>query len=172
MNKEFNILALPGDGTGPEVVNEAIKVLEKSSEKYGIKFNFTNNDLGGDRYLKTGELVTNKDIDQFKNSDAVLLGAIGHPDVKPGILEQGILLRLRKEFDQYINLRPVILYPGVDTPLVDKSPEDINFVVVRENTEGLYAGAGGYIHYGTENEIATQESINSYYAIHLSLIHI
>ena len=166
MSKEFNITLLPGDGTGPEVVNEAVKVLENTSEKYKIKFNFTNNDLGGDRYLNTGELVTEKDIEQFKNSDAVLLGAIGHPDVKPGILEQGILLKLRKEFDQYINLRPVVLYPGVQTPLANKSPEDINFVVVRENTEGLYAGAGGYIHYGTENEIATQESINSYYAIH------
>ena len=166
MSKEFNITLLPGDGTGPEVVKEAVKVLENTSEQYKIKFNFTNNDLGGDRYINTGELVTEKDIEQFKNSDAVLLGAIGHPDVKPGILEQGILLKLRKEFDQYINLRPVVLYPGVETPLANKSPEDINFVVVRENTEGLYAGAGGYIHYGTENEIATQESINSYYAIH------
>ena len=116
MSKEFNITLLPGDGTGPEVVNEAVKVLENTSEQYKIKFNFTNNDLGGDRYLNTGELVTEKDIEQFKNSDAVLLGAIGHPDVKPGILEQGILLKLRKEFDQYINLRPVVLYPGVETP--------------------------------------------------------
>ena len=106
MSKEFNITLLPGDGTGPEVVNEAVKVLENTSEQYKIKFNFTNNDLGGDRYLNTGELVTEKDIEQFKSSDAVLLGAIGHPDVKPGILEQGILLKLRKEFDQYINLRP------------------------------------------------------------------
>jgi 3-isopropylmalate dehydrogenase len=166
MSKQYNISLLPGDGTGPEVVDEAVKVLEKTSKDYEIDFVFTNNDLGGDRYLSTGELVTDKDIEQFKNSDAVLLGAIGHPDVKPGILEQGILLKLRKEFDQYINLRPVVLYPGVETPLANKNPEDINFVVVRENTEGLYAGAGGYIHYGTENEIATQESINSYYAIH------
>ena len=161
MSKEFNITLLPGDGTGPEVVNEAVKVLENTSEQYKIKFNFTNNDLGGDRYLNTGELVTEKDIEQFKNSDAVLLGAIGHPDVKPGILEQGILLKLRKEFDQYINLRPVVLYPGVETPLANKSPEDINFVVVRENTEGVYAGAGVYIHYGTKNEIATQEEHNN-----------
>ena len=166
MSKQYNISLLPGDGTGPEVVNEAIKVLKATSADYGVEFIFSNNDLGGDRYLKSGELVTDQDIEQLKNADAVLLGAIGHPGVKPGILEQGILLKLRKEFDQYINLRPVILYPGVETPLANKNPEDINFVVVRENTEGLYAGAGGYIHYGTENEIATQESINSYYAIH------
>ena len=166
MNKKYNISLLPGDGTGPEVVNEAVKVLNQNSNLYDIEINFTTNDLGGERYLKTGELVTENDIKQFSQADAVLLGAIGHPEVKPGILEQGILLKLRKTFDQYINLRPVVLYPGVETPLADKQPEDIDFVVVRENTEGLYAGAGGYIHYGTENEIATQESINSYYAIH------
>ena len=99
MSKQYNISLLPGDGTGPEVVNEAVKVLEKTSKEYGVDFVFTNNDLGGDRYLTTGELVTEKDIKQFKNSDAVLLGAIGHPDVKPGIFERGILLKLRKEFD-------------------------------------------------------------------------
>ena len=166
MSKKYNISLLPGDGTGPEVINEAVKVLNQNSNLYDIEINFTTNDLGGERYLKTGELVTENDIEQFSQADAVLLGAIGHPEVKPGILEQGILLKLRKTFDQYINLRPVVLYPGVETPLADKQPEDIDFVVVRENTEGLYAGAGGYIHYGTENEIATQESINSYYAIH------
>lgn len=166
MKKEYKISLLPGDGTGPEVVAEAVKVLEKSSSKYNIVFKFSDNDLGGERFLKTNELVTKKDIDELQNSDAILLGAIGHPDVKPGILEQGILLKLRKEFDQYINLRPVVLYPGIETPLSGKSPEDINFTVVRENTEGLYAGAGGYIHYGTKQEVATQESINTYYAIH------
>ena len=149
MSKTFNISLLPGDGTGPEVVDEAVKVLSKTSSYYDTQFNFSHNDLGGDRYLNTGDLVTDNDIKQFQDSDAVLLGAIGHPDVKPGILEQGILLKLRKEFDQYINLRPVVLYPGVETPLANKQPEDIDFIVVRENTEGLYAGAGGYIHYGT-----------------------
>ena len=147
MSKAYNISLLPGDGTGPEVVNEAVKVLSKTSSYYDTQFSFSHNDLGGDRYLNTGDLVTDNDIKQFQDSDAVLLGAIGHPDVKPGILEQGILLKLRKEFDQYINLRPVILYPGVETPLANKEPEDIDFIVVRENTEGLYAGAGGYIHY-------------------------
>jgi len=169
--KEYNISLLAGDGTGPEVVNEAVKVLQKTQADYGINFNFTVNDLGGERYLKTQELVTDKDIEELGSSDSILLGAIGHPDVKPGILEQGILLKLRKEFDQYINLRPVVLYPGVETPLANKKPEDINFTVVRENTEGLYAGAGGYIHYGTESEVATQESINTYKAIHRCILY-
>ena len=170
MNK-YNISLLPGDGTGPEVVNEAVKILNKTQSKYNVEFNFIKNDLGGDRYLKSNELVTTKDLEDLRNSDAILLGAIGHPDVKPGILEQGILLYLRKEFDQYINLRPVILYPGIETPLAGKTPEDINFTVVRENTEGLYAGAGGYIHYGTENEVATQESINTWKAINRCIIY-
>ena len=170
MNK-YNISLLPGDGTGPEVVNEAVKILNKTQSKYNVKFNLIKNDLGGDRYLKSNELVTTKDLEDLGNSDAILLGAIGHPDVKPGILEQGILLYLRKEFDQYINLRPVILYPGIETPLAGKTPEDINFTVVRENTEGLYAGAGGYIHYGTENEVATQESINTWKAINRCIIY-
>ena len=170
MNK-YNISLLPGDGTGPEVVNEAIKILNKTQSKYNVEFNFIKNDLGGDRYLKSNELVTTKDLEDLGNSDGILLGAIGHPDVKPGILEQGILLYLRKEFDQYINLRPVILYPGIETPLAGKTPEDINFTVVRENTEGLYAGAGGYIHYGTENEVATQESINTWKAINRCIIY-
>ena len=166
MKNKYKISLLPGDGTGPEVVAEAVKVLEKSSSKYNIEFKFSNNDLGGERYLKSKQLVTTEDIEEFENSDAILLGAIGHPEVKPGILEQGILLKLRKQFDQYINLRPVILYPGIETPLNGKTSDDINFTVVRENTEGLYAGAGGYIHYGTDKEVATQESINTYYAIH------
>ncbi len=169
--KKYNISLLPGDGTGPEVVNEAVKILEKTKSKYDIDFNFTNSDLGGDRYLKSNDLVTTKDLEELGNSDAILLGAIGHPEVKPGILEQGILLYLRKEFDQYINLRPVVLYPGVETPLANKGPEDIDFTVVRENTEGLYAGAGGYIHYGTENEVATQESINTWKAINRCIVY-
>ena len=169
---------IEGDGIGVDitppminVVNEAVKILEKTQSSYGVNFNFTENDLGGERFLKSNELVTAKDIDELGSSDSILLGAIGHPDVKPGILEQGILLKLRKEFDQYINLRPVVLYPGVETPLANKKPEDINFTVVRENTEGLYAGAGGYIHYGTESEVATQESINTYKAIHRCILY-
>ena len=139
MKNKYKISLLPGDGTGPEVVAEAVKVLEKSSSKYNIEFEFSNNDLGGERYLKSKQLVTTEDIEEFENSDAILLGAIGHPEVKPGILEQGILLKLRKQFDQYINLRPVILYPGIETPLNGKTSDDINFTVVRENTEGWLA---------------------------------
>ena len=163
--KKYKISIIGGDGTGPEVVDETIKVLQHTKSKFNVEFDFVENDLGGDRYLKSGDLVTDLDIEQLGNSDSILLGAIGHPDVKPGILEQGILLKLRKEFDQYINLRPVVLYEGVETPLANKTPDDINFVVVRENTEGLYAGAGGYIHYGTDKEVATQESINTRSAI-------
>ena len=165
MTKKYNISVLGGDGTGPEVVVQAMKVLSTTQKEFNVDITFIESDVGGDRYLATGELVTEKDIEQLKQSDAILLGAIGHPDVKPGILEQGILLNLRKKFDQYINLRPVVLYPGVETPIANKTSEDIDFIVVRENTEGLYAGAGGFIHYGTEQEVATQESINTRYAI-------
>ena len=173
MTKKYNISVLGGDGTGPEVVAQAMKVLSSTQRRFDVELNFEESGIGGERYLSTGDLVTEEDIEQFKKADAILLGAIGHPDVKPGILEQGILLYMRKRFDQYINLRPVVLYPGVETPIANKSAEDIDFIVVRENTEGLYAGAGGFIHYGTEQEVATQESINTRYAIErLSLIHI
>ena len=165
MKKKYNISVLGGDGTGPEVVAQAMKVLSSTQGKFDVELSFEESDVGGERYLSTRDLVTEEDIEQFKKSDAILLGAIGHPDVKPGILEQGILLYMRKRFDQYINLRPVVLYPGVETPIANKSAEDIDFIVVRENTEGLYAGAGGFIHYGTEHEVATQESINTRYAI-------
>jgi len=165
MTKKYTISVLGGDGTGPEVVEQAIKVLSGTKKEYDLDLNFQESNIGGDRYLSTGELVTESDISQLNKSDAILLGAIGHPEVRPGILEQGILLNLRKKFDQYINLRPVVLYPGVETPIANKTYEDINFVVVRENTEGLYAGAGGFIHHGTSQEVATQESINTRYAI-------
>ncbi len=157
----YRIAVLPGDGTGPEVVAEGIKVLQAIAGPANLSFDFVYYDLGGERYLKTGEILPESVVDELRQFKAIYLGAIGHPDVKPGILEKGLLLRLRFELDQYINLRPVILYPGVDTPLKDKGPEDINFVVVRENTEGLYAGAGGYLKYGTPDEVAVQESINT-----------
>ncbi len=155
------IAILPGDGTGPEVVAEGIKVLKALEGPAGIKFDFTEFDLGGERYKRTGEILPDSALEELKGFKAIYLGAIGHPDVKPGILEKGLLLRLRFQLDQYINLRPVILYPGVDTPLKDKGPDDINFVVVRENTEGLYAGAGGVLKFGTPDEVAVQESINT-----------
>jgi len=160
----YKIAVIPGDGTGPEVIREAVKVL-KALQDDNLKFEFTFFDFGGDRYLKTGETLPDSAIDELRKFNAILLGAIGHPDVKPGILEKGILLKLRFELDQYINLRPIKLYEGVETPLKDKGPEDIDFVVVRENTEGLYAGAGGFLRKGTKNEVAIQESINTYMGV-------
>jgi len=155
------IAVIPGDGTGPEVTREAVKVLEAAAKKFGFEVSLDEFDFGGDRYLKTNEVLPADAVDTLRGFDAILLGAIGHPDVKPGILEKGILLHLRFELDLYINLRPVKLYPGVETPLAGKGPADIDFVVVRENTEGLYAGAGGYLKKGTPDEIAVQESINT-----------
>ncbi|HIF64954.1 MAG TPA: 3-isopropylmalate dehydrogenase [Deltaproteobacteria bacterium] len=157
----YRIGVIPGDGTGPEVTAEALKVLAAASETTGFSYETEHYDLGGDRYLASGEILPDSVIEEFRGLDAILLGAIGHPDVKPGILEKGILLRLRFELDQYINLRPVKLYAGVETPLKDKGPEDIDFLVVRENTEGLYAGAGGILKKGTPDEVAVQESINT-----------
>ena len=161
MTKKHEIAVLPGDGTGPEVVDEGIKVLNSVSKRFNIGFNFTNYDLGGDRYLKNGDILPDDVLEELRKYKAIFLGAIGHPDVKPGILEKGILLRLRFELDQYINLRPVKLYENVPTPLKDKGPEDIDFVVVRENTEGLYAGTGGSLKKGTLDEVAIQTSVNT-----------
>jgi len=155
------IAVMGGDGTGPEVVAEGMKVLKAAASKYGFKLETTNFDLGGERYKKTGEILPDSALADLKKFKAIYLGAIGHPDVKPGILEKGLLLRLRFELDQYVNLRPVKLYPNVDCPLKDKKPEDIDFVVVRENTEGLYVGAGGFLKKGTKDEVAIQSSINT-----------
>ncbi|UCF72297.1 MAG: 3-isopropylmalate dehydrogenase [Deltaproteobacteria bacterium] len=161
MSREYNIAVIPGDGTGPEVIGEGIKALEGISRKGGPRFRLTCYDLGGERYLKTGELLSNATLSELKEMDALYLGAIGHPDVGPGILEREILLRIRFELDLYINLRPVVLFPGVYTPLKDKGPEDIDFVVVRENTEGLYAGGGGFLKKGSPEEVAIQESVST-----------
>ncbi len=159
--KHYRIAVLPGDGTGPEVVREALKALKAASSVEGFTYEEVHYDLGGDRYLKTGEVLPQSAVDELKSFDSILLGAIGHPDVKPGILEKGLLLELRFQLDQYINLRPVILYEGVDTPLKDKGPDEIDFVVVRENTEGLYAGSGGFLRKGSMHEVAVQESVNT-----------
>ncbi len=117
MSKTHRIAVLPGDGTGPEVVAEGLKVIKAAAQKFGFKTEIHEYDFGGDRYLKTGEVLPDSAVEEFKDFHAIYLGAIGHPDVEPGILEKGILLKLRFALDQYINLRPVILYPGVDTPL-------------------------------------------------------
>ncbi|MBN2516459.1 MAG: 3-isopropylmalate dehydrogenase [Deltaproteobacteria bacterium] len=159
--KEYNIGIIPGDGTGGEVVAEAVKALKTLTEVGGPKCTLVYYDLGGERYLKNGELLPDSVLAELRDMDSICLGAIGHPDVKPGILEQGVLLQLRFELDLYINLRPVVLFPGVETPLKDKGPEDIDFVVVRENTEGLYTGSGGFLRKGTPHEVAIQESINT-----------
>ncbi len=156
MGKSYNIALIPGDGTGPEVLREGVKVLEAAAAAEGLKLNFTSYDFGGERYLKTGEILPESAIGEFRKHDAMYLGAIGHPDVKPGILEKGILLTIRFELDQYINLRPVKLYPNVETPLKDKGPEHIDYVVVRENTGDLYTGAGGVSMKGTPHEMAVQ----------------
>ncbi|MCX5894731.1 MAG: 3-isopropylmalate dehydrogenase [Proteobacteria bacterium] len=157
----YKIAVIPGDGTGPEVIREGLKVLKAVAQKKNIKYELVHYDLGGERFMKTGDLLPASVLNDLRKCDAIYLGAIGHPDVKPGVLEKGILLSMRFELDQYINLRPVKLLPGVETPLKDKGPDDIDFVVVRENTEGLYTGSGGFLKKGTADEIAIQESINT-----------
>jgi len=157
--KTYRIAVIPGDGTGPEVIREGVKTLKAAAGKYGFGLDLTFFDFGGERYLRTGEVLPDSAIEEMKRFDAIYLGAIGHPKVKPGILEKGILLRLRFELDQYINLRPVRLYPGVDCPLKGKTPQDIDYVVVRENTGDLYTGAGGFSMKGTPQEVAIQTSI-------------
>jgi 3-isopropylmalate dehydrogenase len=157
----LDLAILPGDGTGPEVVAEAVKVLEAIAKAESFDYTTKEYNFGGDRYLATGKIIDDEEIAQLRTHDAILLGAIGHPGVKPGILEKGLLLRMRFALDQYINLRPVKLYPGVDTPLKDKGPEHINFDVIRENTEDLYCGNGGILRQGTPNEVSTQEMITT-----------
>ncbi len=159
MSTNYKIAVLPGDGTGPEVVDEGLKVLKAVSAKFNFSIDTEHFDWGGDRYLETGNILPDDAGDTLKKYDAVFLGAIGHPDVKPGILEKGILLKLRFELDQYINLRPVKLYPGVETPLAGKTPEDIDYVVVRENTGGIYTGTGGVSMKGTKDEVAIQSMV-------------
>lgn len=160
-SKLYKIAVIPGDGTGPEVVREGLKVLKAASKKFGFGYTETLFDYGGDRYLKTGKTITDKELSGLKKFDAIFLGAIGHPEVKPGILEQGILLATRFGLDQYINLRPVRLYNSNYCPLKDKRPEDIDFVVVRENSEGLYKGMGEFRNKGKKSEVAIQVSYNT-----------
>lgn len=160
--RQYKIGVIPGDGIGPEVVREGLKVLRAVGEKTGFECEFVHYDFGGERYLRTGEVLPDSALDELRKLDALYLGAIGHPDVKPGILERGILLKIRFALDQYVNLRPVKLYPGVETPIKDKGPEDIDFVVVRENTEGLYSGVGRFLKEDTPDEVAVQESINTW----------
>ncbi len=153
--KTLKIAVIGGDGTGPEVTAEALKVLAAVAKLEKIDYELKQFDFGGDRYLRTGETLPAGAVDELRKFDAIFLGAVGHPDVPPGILEKGLLLELRFQLDQYINLRPVKLFPGVETPLRDKGPDDIDFVVVRENTEDLYCGVAGFFKKGTSDEVAS-----------------
>jgi len=155
----YKIAVMGGDGTGPEVTVEAVKVMDAAAAKFGFKVEKTDFDFGGERYMRTGETLPDSGVEDLRQFDSILLGAIGHPDVQPGILEKGILLKARFELDQYINLRPVKLFPGVECPLKDKKPEDIDYVVVRENTGDAYTGAGGFTLKDTPNEVAVQSSV-------------
>ena len=157
----YKIAVIPGDGTGPEVIRQGLKVLEAVAQKYKFKYETKLFDFGGERYLKTGQTLEDRDIEELKTYSAIYLGAIGHPDVKPGILETGILLKLRFSLGQYINLRPIKLYNADFCPLKDKKPEDIDFVVVRENSEGLYKGMGEFKDKGAKDEVAIQISYNT-----------
>ncbi|MBI4974598.1 MAG: 3-isopropylmalate dehydrogenase [Candidatus Omnitrophica bacterium] len=157
----YKIAVIPGDGTGPEVIREGLKVLKAASKKFGFRYKEEIFTYGGERYLRKGLTIKDKEISNLKKFDCIYLGAIGHPDVKPGILEQGILLKIRFGLDQYINLRPVKLYNSEFCPIKGKGPEDIDFVVVRENSEGLYKGMGKFEKKGTRNEVAIQISYNT-----------
>ncbi|MCQ9207452.1 MAG: 3-isopropylmalate dehydrogenase [Omnitrophica bacterium] len=159
--KKYKIAVIPGDGTGPEVIREGLKVLDAVSQKAAFKCELAMYDFGGERYIKTKEVLPDSALLELRKVNAIYLGAVGHPDVKPGILEKGLLLKLRFSLEQYINLRPVKLYPGVWTPLKDKGPRDIDFVVVRENNEGLYVGEGEFIDKGKKSETALQVSRNT-----------
>jgi 3-isopropylmalate dehydrogenase len=155
----YKIAVIPGDGIGVEVVREGLKVLEVACKAEGVSYETVSFDIGGERYLRTGETLPESVLDELRRFDAIYFGAIGHPDVPPGVLERGILLKLRFALDLFVNLRPVKLYPGVETPLKGKTPEDIDFVVVRENTEDVYALEGTSFQPNTENEVAIQPAI-------------
>jgi 3-isopropylmalate dehydrogenase len=155
----LRVAVIGGDGTGPEVAAEGVKVLKAAAALEGIKVELKDFDFGGERYLRTGEILPPAAFDELRTFPAILLGAVGHPDVAPGILEKGLLLELRFRFDQYINLRPVKLFPGVETPLAGKGPKDIDFVVVRENTEDMYVGMGGFLKKNTPDEVAMQTAV-------------
>src|ERR1700688_1552511 len=158
-NKLLRIAVIGGDGTGPEVAAEGLKVLAAVAARERFEYELKHFDFGGERYLRTGETLPEGAIDALRKFDAILLGAVGHPDVPPGILEKGLLLELRFKLDQDIKLPPVKLLPGVGTPLRDKGPADIDFVVVRENTEDLYCGVGGFLKKGTPDEVASQTAV-------------
>jgi 3-isopropylmalate dehydrogenase len=161
--RSYRVGVIPGDGTGPEVVREGLKVLDVVRD--GFATELVGFDLGADRYLRTGEVLPDEELEQLRALDAIFLGAVGDPRVKPGILERDLLLKARFGLDQWVNLRPVVRYPGVETLVPSHTEDDVNFVVVRENSEGLYSGAGGFHRRGTEFEVAVQESINTRHGV-------
>jgi 3-isopropylmalate dehydrogenase len=163
--KTYKIAVIGGDGTGPEVTVEAVKVMDAAAAKFGFKVEKTPYDFGGERYKRTGEVLPEGAIAELKKHNAILLGAIGHPDVKPGILEKGLLLGMRFALDQYINLRPVRLLPGVECPIKDKGPKEIDYAVIRENSGDIYTGSGGIMMKGTPHEVATQTAVYSRFQV-------
>jgi 3-isopropylmalate dehydrogenase len=163
--RTIRLAVIPGDGIGPEVVAEGLKVLDAVAEAHGLAFDRTSYDLGAARWHRTGEVLPDSVLEELRGQEVILLGAVGDPSVPSGVLERGLLLRTRFELDHYVNLRPVKLFPGVATPLAGVAPEDIDMVVVREGTEGPYTGVGGVLRKGTEHEVATQESVNTAYGV-------
>ncbi len=159
MSRTINLAVIPGDGIGIEVVAEGLRVLDAIAAKYDLTFNKTNYELGAAFWHRTGEVLPDSVLADLAKADVILLGAVGDPTVPSGVLERGLLLKIRFAFDHYINLRPAKLAAGVTGPLATKAP--IDFIVVREGTEGLYVGAGGGLAVGTEAEIATEESLNT-----------
>lgn len=157
----YRLAVIPGDGIGPEVTDCALQAVEAASGHFGFRVDLTDYDLGGRRYLATGEVLPDSVLAELAEHDAILLGAVGTPEVPPGILERGLLLRLRFEFDLYVNFRPIKLYPGVSSAIAGLTPERCDMEVIRENTEGLYSGSGGFLHKGTDAEIANQNSVNT-----------
>jgi 3-isopropylmalate dehydrogenase len=165
MGANYSLALIPGDGIGTEVVAEAVKVLSAVAQIGGFTFETTEYDLGAKRYNATGELLPEYIIDELRLADAILLGAIGDPSVAPGVLERGVLLPLRFTMDHHVNLRPVKLYEGVTGPLVGKGPQDIDFIVCREGTEGPYVGVGGVLRKDTAEEVATEVSVNTAFGV-------
>ncbi|HEY5905225.1 MAG TPA: 3-isopropylmalate dehydrogenase [Actinomycetota bacterium] len=163
MTGSYRVGVIRGDGTGPEVVGEGLKVLD--AVRGDASFDLVEFDLGADRYLRTGDTLPDDELERMRGLDAIFLGAVGDPRVKPGVLERDLLLKARFGLDQYVNLRPVVRYPGVQTLVPSHTEDDVNMVVVRENSEGLYSGAGGFHRKGTEHEVAVQESINTRHGV-------
>ncbi len=163
--RSYRVAVIAGDGTGPEVIREGRKVLDVQAAVGGFALDWADYDLSGERYLRDGAVLPEETLEELRGMDAIYLGAVGHPDVPPGVIERGLLLKLRFELDQYVNLRPIVRYPGVQTLLPSQSDDDVNMVVVRENSEGLYSGAGGFHRKDTEYEVAVQESINTRHGV-------